>query len=179
MRSSILAAAATLALGAAALTAVPAAAQSTGPSNTYVYGTLGYTDHGIYGDDLGTVTGRLGSRWGWFGVEGEVAGGVNHQSVGAPGDSAGINDQETIYGVGYLPLGHHIDLFARIGYGRTEWDYKGLNHPGDGDTNWNVGGGGQWFWNNHDGLRAEYTREDFDHAQQNAQDWSVSYVRKF
>jgi hypothetical protein len=93
--------------------------------------------------------------------------------------SVGINDQQTIYGVTYLPLAKNLDLFGRIGVGRTDWTYKGPAHPDDGDTNWNVGGGAQWFFASGDGVRAEYTRESFDHAPQNGHDWSLSYVRKF
>lgn len=161
----------------AAAIAAPALAQDTsGPSTTYIYGSAGYTNHDVYGKNLGTVDGRLGSRWGWFGVEGEVSGGVNRANV--TGGKAGINDQETLYGVVFLPIGHQVDLFGRIGYGRTQWDYKGAGHPSDDDRNWNVGGGGQWFWSRHDGVRAEYTRETFDHAP-DSDTWSVSYVRKF
>jgi hypothetical protein len=174
MRTFVLTAAAALLLGAAG----SASAQTDDNSRTYVYGSAGYTGHQTLGGQLGTVDGRLGARWGWFGVEGQAGWGVNHLSTG-PGQSAGLNDQQTIYGVAYLPLARNIDLFGRIGYGRTDWAYKGPGHPDDGDTNWNVGGGGQWFFAPKDGVRAEYTRESFDHAPQNAEDWSVSYVRKF
>lgn len=172
--AALAAAAATLALGVQSANAQDA----TTPSGTSFYGTLGYAGHNVYDHELGTVQGRLGARFGrYFGVEGEIAGGVNHAGLGGH-DSAGINDQEAIYGVGYLPLGHNIDLFGRIGYGRTEWDYKGAGHPDDGDHSWNYGGGAQWFWSAKNGIRADYTRERFDHAP-DADTWGVSYVRRF
>lgn len=173
LRSALAAAAASALLG------VQAAKAQDGPfPATSFYGTLGYAGHNVYGDDLGTVQGRLGARFGrYFGVEGEIGGGVDHTNLGF-GRSAGINDQEAIYGMAYLPLGHSIDLFGRVGYGRTEWDYKGLNHPDDGDHGVNYGGGAQWFWSPKNGLRADYTRETFDHAP-DANTWSASYVRRF
>jgi outer membrane immunogenic protein len=172
--TALAATAAIVALGAQTAKAQPPA-PAYGPS---FYGTLGYAGHDVYGADLGTVQGRLGARFGrYFGVEGEFGAGVDHAGVG-PGQRAGINDQETVYGVAYLPLAPGFDLFGRIGYGRTEWDYKGLNHPGDDDRNWNYGGGAQWFWSRKNGVRADYTKENFDHAP-DSDTWAVSYVRRF
>lgn len=193
MTSSLFAvSAAALVLGAAAVAAASASAQdlSTQPDNTadhYWYGMLGYTAHEVFSTDLGTIDGRLGARWGWVGIEGEAGVGVNHQRIGnkftsptgVPGSSVGINAQQSIYGVGYLPLGHNIDLFARVGVGLTQWNFKGMAHPDDNDTNWNIGGGGQWFWDGSNGLRAEYTRENFQRAPEDSNSWSISYVRKF
>jgi outer membrane immunogenic protein len=196
MTSSVLAVcAAALALAAAAAPASaqgvygpPATSQTDNTATHYWYGMFGFTDHEVYSSDLDTVDGRLGARWGWFGIEGEAGLGVNHHRIGngtrtgvtgVKPNTAGIDNQQTIYGVGYLPLGRGIDLFARVGYGRTDFDFKGMTHPArDDNTNINAGGGGQWFWDGTDGIRAEYTREDFNHAQ-SADSWSVSYVRKF
>lgn len=196
MTSSFLAvSAAALALGAAVaaapasaqVAAPPASTQSDNTATHYWYGMFGVTDHEDFSGDLDTVDWRLGARWGWFGLEGEAGWGVNHTRIGngvtgTTGETAnfaGINDQQTIYGVGYLPLSPNIDLFARIGLGRTDFNFKGVTHPADDrNINWNVGGGGQWFWDGLDGVRTEYTKENFDHAA-NADAWSVSYVRKF
>jgi hypothetical protein len=191
--------AAALALGAVVVAAAPASAQveptppppvSAQADNTathYWYGMFGFTNHEDFSSSLFTADGRLGARWGWFGLEGEVGWGINHARIGSGvtantglrANSVGINDQQTIYGVGYLPLGRNIDLFARIGYGRTDWNFKGMGHFLDDDTSWNVGGGGQWFWDGQDGIRAEYTRENFNRAVPNSDSWSISYVRKF
>jgi outer membrane immunogenic protein len=187
--SRLAASIAALALGAAAVAAGPASAQSTEPDNTathYWYGMIGYSNHEAFSSNLGTLDGRLGARWGWFGLEGETSWGVNHSRIGnhftgntdVPGITAGLNNQQTIYGVGYVPLGRGIDLFARAGWGRTDWNFKGMAHPDDDETNWNIGGGGQWFWDTNNGVRAEYTRENFNIVP-NADDFSISYVRKF
>lgn len=188
--SFLVVSAAALALGAAAVIAAPAAAQTDPHDNSashYWYGMLGFTNHEVFSSSLFTFDGRLGARWGWFGVEGEAGVGINHHRIGnglisnsgMMGNSVGLNNQQTIYGVGYLPLTPNIDLFARAGFGRTQWNFKGMAHPDDGDTNWNVGGGGQWFWNGNNGIRAEYTHETFNRASATADDWSVSYVLKF
>ena len=194
MTSSLLAvsAAALTLVGVAAVAAAPVSAQDvpTQADNTadhYWYGMLGFTDHEAFSSSLDTIDGRLGARWGFLGVEGEAGVGINHHRIGnhftspagVPGNTVGINNQQTIYGVGYLPLGRNIDLFARIGYGRTGWNFKGMAHPSDNDTNWNAGGGGQWFWDGSNGVRAEYTHENFNHALASSDSWSISYVRKF
>jgi hypothetical protein len=177
MPHSHLSAAVAAALIGAAFAVQPAAAQDTGPS-TYVYGTLGYANHGVGGADLGTIQGRIGDKFSrYFGVEGEFGGGVNRDSIGG-NESVRINDQEAVYGVGYLPIMPHLDLFARVGVQRTDWDFKGPLDEHSLDTSWNWGAGGQYWLDRHNGVRAEYTRENFDHAP-NGDDWSVSYVRKF
>lgn len=174
---SAVAGAAAAALFAAALAAQPAAAQDGSPSS-YVYGTLGYANHGVGGADLGTVQGRLGDRFSrYLGVEGEVGFGVNREGIGG-NESARINDQEAIYGVGYLPIMPHLDLFARIGVQRTDWDFKGPLNEHGAEKSWNWGAGGQYWLDRHNGIRAEYTRENFDYAP-TGDDWSVSYVRRF
>jgi outer membrane immunogenic protein len=191
MTSSVLvASAAALALAAAAAVAAPASAQTATTDNSptrYWYGMLGSTNHEVFSSSLFTLDGSLGARWGWFGVEGEFGWGINHHRIatgltgntGMMGDSVGLNNQQTIYALGYLPLTRDIDLFARAGYGRTDWNFKGMGHLEDQDTNWNIGGGGQWFWNGASGIRAEYTHETFITTPVTADSWSVSYVLKF
>jgi opacity protein-like surface antigen len=178
MRPSVLAAAAAaLALGAAASAAGPAAAQDAqDPDNTYLYASLGYIGHDEHGE-LGSVVGRIGSRWNFIGVEGEAGWGVNRRST-AVGQTIAIDNQQTVYVLGYIPVQPNIDLFGRVGYGRTEWNYTGQDHPQSNDTNWNLGGGGQWFFDPNNGLRAEYMYEFFAHAL-NANDWSISWVHRF
>jgi hypothetical protein len=175
MRPSVFAVAVALALGAA-LSGGPAAAQRDEYANTYVYLSTGYIGHDEHGE-LGSVVGRAGARWDYIGVEGEAGWGVNRRSFGTT-QSVAIDNQQTIYVLGYLPLQPNIDLFARLGYGRTRWNYEGVGHLPDQDQNWNVGGGGQWFFTPNDGLRAEYMNEFFAHAM-NANSWSISYVHRF
>ena len=198
MTSSFLAvSAAALALGAAprgarpprrkSSMAPPATAQSDNTATHYWYGMFGVTDHEVFSGNLGTVDGRLGARWGWFGLEGEAGWGVNHHRIGngvtgitgVKANIAGINDQQTIYGVGYLPLGRDIDLFARIGYGRTDLDFKGMTHPADDGTPtgmWAAAANGSGTART---ASAPSTPGRISTVRPNADAWSVSYVRKF
>jgi len=161
----------------AILCAGPALAQSTnfGLSPTY-YGTLGYSDFNNTNSsaDLSAVTGRLGARLSpYLGAEGEVSVGV--------GNSSGLhlNDQYAGYAVGYLPLQPNLDLLARVGYGHSDLNIEG-NGPSFGADSWNFGAGAQYFFDHHNGIRADYTREDFQCGHcGDANVWSIAYVRKF
>jgi opacity protein-like surface antigen len=179
------------------VSAVPAIA-SAQTANTGVYGTLGYADAHGSGVDLGTVQGRLGYRFNdWLGVEGEVAGGVKSDDVSTTvGTStvtgkAKIDHQEAIYGVGFLPLSPNWDLLGRIGYGNTKVKVSDLTVTGPGGTvsnlsgsasgdSWNFGVGAQYHWDGKNGIRADYTREEFrDNGAGHADVWAVAYSRKF
>jgi hypothetical protein len=158
-----------------------AAAQSLDLHPQY-YGTLGYNDFSTdNGADLSAVTGRLGARLNpYFGAEGEVSVGVgsDHFNNGA---GVHLNDQYAGYAVGYLPLQPNLDLFARGGFGHSDFhtSFQGVNADQGADS-WNFGAGGQYFFDHKDGFRAEYTREDFQCSHCSGADvWSVAFVRKF
>ena len=176
MKSLIIAASA-----AAACFTLPALAQAqTAPE---VYGTLGYAQGSSGGVDLGAVQGRVGARWHYFGVEGELAGGVKSDTttVGATNVKVKLNDEEAVYGVGFLPVSPNFDLFARVGYGETNTKASSgaLTADGSGHS-WNYGVGGQYFFTPKDGLRIDYTRQDFTQSgSKDANVWGASYVRKF
>ena len=74
----------------------------------------------------------------------------------------------------------NADLFIRGGYGSTRLR---ASAPGvsvsDSEESWNYGAGGQYFFDANNGVRAEYTRHDFNHNAGSADAWAVSYVRKF
>jgi outer membrane immunogenic protein len=170
---------------AALLAAAPAFAQ-TAPFGQ-VYGTLGYNNFSSQDNtDLSAFTARLGTRLGaHFGVEGEVSTGLGSDKgsfAGAPA-SLHLDDQYAGYAVGYLPVAPHIDLFARVGYGHSDLHLSSAI-PGDGgsfgEDSVNYGAGGQYFFDHHNGLRAEYTRQDYQCSNCGSADvWSVAYVRKF
>jgi hypothetical protein len=176
MKSLLIAAAALAALGVAA----PAFAQDPNISG---YGTLGAEDFNANDANIGAVTGRLGARIGrYFGVEGELSGGFSNSHVNDGGVSANasLRDQYAAYAVGFLPVMPNADLFARLGYGASDLH---LSAPGVSDTinetSWNVGGGGQYFFDGKNGVRAEYTRMTADRSDLDANVWSLGYVRKF
>jgi hypothetical protein len=161
---------------AAALLAAPAFAQNVSINtqpNTGFYGTLGYTDRSADGADLSGITGRVGDRlFNYFGVEGEATFGV--------GDDNGLHldNRAGVFGVGYLPIAPNIDLFARAGWSETQLSFHGSGFSAQGNDNgFSYGAGGQWFWDGKNGVRGDWTRDDYGHDQ--ADVWGVSYIRKF
>ena len=166
---------------AALLAAAPALADPPAVSG---YGTLGYTDFSGDSANLGAITGRLGARWGrYIGAEGELSGGVTSDTanIGGVNTKVRIGDQFAGYVVGFLPVSPNADLFARLGYGQTRLNVSTPGTGAGGDhTSVNYGVGGQYFFDGSNGVRADYTRMDFtNHANFNANVWSLAYVRKF
>lgn len=185
------------AAAAAALIPAAALAQSAPATNsTGFYGTLGYFGTSTQGVDLSALQGRLGYRFlPWLGIEGEGAFGLNADKStqtldGVTADTkVRLRDQEAIYGVGFLPLSQNFELFGRVGYGhqgaKVSATAVGTATPISfaekvaGDS-WNFGGGGQWFFDDKNGVRADYTREEFTpRGAGHADTWALSYVRKF
>ena len=180
MKIALIAAAATATLAVAAFAAPATAQDAAAPSGVTWYGNLGYSGVDSDHTDLSAVTGRVGARFGaHWGVEGEASFGVDHASDGA-GTNVRLNNQEAVYGVGYLPISPKIDLFARVGYGEQDFHFSGA-FPGHENTgSWNYGVGAQYFWDGKDGIRGDYTRVDTTkHDYPDANTWGVSYVRKF
>lgn len=170
------------ATSAAALAlAAPAFAQD--PWAVSGYGTLGYSDYNADSANVGGITGRLGARFGqYLGVEGEVSGGVVNDHIDYLGTRANVhlNDEFAGYGVAFLPLAPNADLFARVGYGQSQIRLSNANGSVTGNENsWNIGAGGQYFFDGHNGVRLDYTRFNADHSAFNTNVWSAAYVVKF
>lgn len=150
---------------------------------TTFYGTLGYAGTSNSDVNLGAIQGRLGARFGsYVGLEGELAGGVKSDTVDVAGTPVDVKlqHQEAAYAVGYLPVTPRFDLFARAGYGHSQIKASAAGVSGTGgEDSWNYGAGGQYFFTDKDGVRADYTRHDFNHNGGDADVWSVAYVRKF
>jgi len=171
---------------AAAALCAPALSHAQDATNlTGFYGNLGYADAHSNGVDLGAIQGRLGYRMNnYLGVEGELAGGVKSDHVAvAPGVAARLKlrHQEAIYGVGFLPLTPQWDLLGRVGYGGStvRASAAGLKAT-DADNSWNFGAGAQYHFDGKNGIRADYTREEFvGHGSDHANVWSVAYSRRF
>ncbi len=176
MRNIILSAA------AVSLFAVPAMAQSL-QSPTY-YGTLGYSQ--MQGDDadLGAVTGRLGAKLTpYLGVEGETSFGVGHDDVSFAGVDGKVEHRYDVaaYGVATLPVQPNFDLFARVGYGVTEVKASAAGvAASDHADSVNYGVGANYHLDGVNGIRADWTRRDFqDDNAGEADVYSLSFIRKF
>lgn len=165
---------------AVAAVAVPASAQSW--SSPSWYGSLGYGNVSAEDADvdLDTITGRVGARFNpYFGVEGEASFGLSDEEV-LPGVDVSLNYDAAAYAVGFVPVSQNLELFGRIGYGTTEIEASGggLTASEDGDS-WNYGVGANYFFDGLNGVRADYTRRDFQDDGGEADVWTVSYIRRF
>ncbi|MDP1875706.1 porin family protein [Phenylobacterium sp.] len=172
----------TAAAAVAVLAAVPAAVQAQ-PIGSEVYGSVGYAQSRSDGLDLGAIQGRAGVKINeYFGVEGELALGVKDDSfrVGGADVDVELEHSAAIYGVGFLPINPNADLFARVGYGTTEVKASagGVSAKADGES-WNFGVGGRYFMDAQNGVRVDYTRQEFQDDGGAADVWSLGYVRKF
>lgn len=190
----------TAASAVAIVCALPAiaSAQTATTRPTGVYGTLGYANTHDSGVNLGAIQGRLGYRFNdWLGVEGEAAFGVKGDNVSTTVGTASvtgkakIQDQEAIYGVGFLPLGTNWDLLGRVGYGRTKVKLSDVRVSGPGvsasnlsssgkGNSWNFGVGAQYHWDGANGVRADYTREELTGSNSGHADvWAIAFSHRF
>jgi len=172
-----------IAAAVAAAALVPAAASAQSASGVTGYGSLGYSHHSMDDVDVGAIQGRIGARINpYLGVEGELGFGVKKDdlNIGGVNAKAELKNSAAIYGVGFLPVAPNADLYARVGYGKSEVKVSapGVSAKGDGNS-WNYGVGGQYFFDDNNGMRADYTRHDFEDDAGEADVWSVGYVRKF
>lgn len=170
-----------LSVAAVSLLAAPAFAQDN--TRTGMYGTLGYSQLDGSDGDLGAVTGRLGARLNRnLGVEGEVSVGVRDDdiAVGPVEGSLELEYDAAAYGVAYLPISDNLELFARGGYGTTqvEADVAGFSETANGES-WNYGAGANWYFDQNNGLRGDWTRRDFTDDGGEVDVYSLSYVRRF
>jgi outer membrane immunogenic protein len=159
--------------------AAPAFAQDFTPTG---YGTVGVAAGNYEGADLTAIEGRVGARFGqYLGVEGELAGGVDgdHTTIAGTKFDVDLNYSAAVYGVGFLPITPKADLFARVGYGKSDIDYSGPANGSADSNSWNYGVGGQYFFTDKDGVRADLTRHDFEDDGGKADVFTIGYVRKF
>lgn len=168
-----LAAASAVALLAAA---APAMAQD-------LEGSVAYSSSDFDPATLGAVTGRL--TWNAtpiFAVEGEASLGVKDDTVTTGGITSDVElkHQLAVYGVAGVPVGESGRVFARVGYGTTKVKatVAGVSASNSEDSV-NYGVGGQFFFDGANGLRADYTKQDFRNGGGDADVWSIGYVRKF
>jgi hypothetical protein len=175
--------AATLALAGLALSGQ---AQAQDAPLTGLYANLGYANLDLdWTPDSSALQGRLGYRFNtWLGVEGEIAGGLKKQERSLLNYK--VDHSEAIYGVGFLPLSPKWDLIGRIGYGHTKVTVSapdtvviGGYKASVGEDSWNVGGGVQYHFDGRNGVRADYTRHEYQGSDRHADVWSIAYSRRF
>ncbi len=179
---SLIAAASAIAIAAIA---APAFAQSSsyGPVTPYINLGYSYADSTLNNfsanPGFSVIDGRLGAKVGrYLGAEGELAFGVNSTDQG--GVDYKVRNTYAGYVVGFLPIMPNADLFARVGYGHENLraNVNGQSFT-TGTDSINYGAGGEYFLTPHDGIRVDYTRDEFRQDNGHANVWGVSYVRKF
>jgi hypothetical protein len=164
-----------------ALVGLPAAALAQDSPRGYA--TLGYSQIDTEQAVLGAVTGRAGWKvLPYVAVEGEASVGVEDETFDVSIDGAGtieLKHDVAAYFVAFLPLGDHVELFARAGYGSTsiESSVPAVSVVGDGES-FNYGAGASAFYGAN-GVRADWTRKEFTDNGGEADSWSVSYIRRF
>jgi outer membrane immunogenic protein len=181
-----------IAASAAALAcAIPAIAAAQTAAPTGFYANLGYTDFNLKPVNLGAIQGRVGYRFNnWVGVEGELAGGVKDDHADVATGLASpptvrvttkLKHEEAIYGVGFLPVSPNADLLARVGYGDTSGRGSALGTTvGAHGDSWNYGVGGQYHFDGVNGVRVDYTRQEFTNGTSGHGDvWAIAYSRRF
>ena len=162
MKLLLAAAAAAVTLGAAGAASAQALPGFMSPVSPYL--NLGYGSYQVENDNLPSVGAgivRGGLRFGRnVGVELEGSMGLDTEDTDF-GTTAELDSQYAAYIVGIIPATDRVDLFARVGLGRAQYDpdTAANDDPDDVDTI-NYGLGIQGFFTPHLGARADYTRID-------------------
>lgn len=149
-----------------------------------VTGSIGYTQLDGDDGDLGAVTGRVGYDFTRnLGIEGEASVGVKDQDVTFGGVNTTLEHEydAAVYGVAKLPLSENLELFGRVGYGTTEVKAStaGFAATEDGESV-NYGVGANYFIDGRNGIRADWTRRDFQEDNGGELDtYGLSFVRRF
>jgi outer membrane immunogenic protein len=169
-----------IALAAAAVAAVAFASPALAADAPQInwYGNVGYANVDASGGPaLDTVNVRVGGRSTHFGIEGEASVGLGDKNDS--GAKVKVQDEYAAYAVGFLPVSPNADVFARIGYGRTDIKASAGGFSATaGEDSVNYGVGGQYMWGAN-GVRADYTYLNFQNGGGHANAWGLSFVRKF
>ena len=185
MKKSLIAAASVAAIASVLPAAAQAQAQNffapTEKTGAYANLNLGLADGGQ--PDLGIVQGRLGYRFNnYLGLEGEAATGIKSDTdnIGGVDVNTKLKHEFAGYVVGFAPIATNTDLIARVGYGTTRIKASALGvSDSASEESWNFGVGAQHLFDGVNGIRADYTRQEFNHDAGHANVWTVGYARKF
>jgi opacity protein-like surface antigen len=171
-------------LAAAAGIALLAGASAASAEN---YASIGYSKIDLEGIKLGAVNARLGTNINpWFGVEGELAIGVDDDSetvpAGDPDFPAGtyavdLKHQIAAFAVARAPLGEGFTVFGRVGYASSKAEFTSptasVQAKGDGVA---YGIGAQYQFGAN-AIRGDVTRYDVEIGDADA--YQISFVRMF
>jgi len=169
-----------IAAAAASAFAVPAAAQSSfDPQISVSAGYARYVD-GSEDWDGHTATGRITARLHrYFGVEGDFALGLGSSDIA--GVDVSMNSNVAGYVVAYWPVDPNLDLTARVGYGSTEleFDFGGGTTVTESFDGMAFGIGAQYYFDEHNGVRFDVTRHEYNDIDGGLDSVGITYVRRF
>lgn len=175
----------TLALAAFAMSGAALVSSAQAQEAPRGYGVLGYSQIETDQADLGAVRALAGWKLtAHLGLEAEASFGVKDQrfDVSIDGVSGVIELKRDVaaYAVAFLPLGRHVELFARAGYGtsKIEASAPSVTAKGDGGS-LNYGVGANLFVDDVNGLRADWTRREVSKHRGDTDAASLSYIRRF
>ncbi|MFN3669894.1 MAG: outer membrane beta-barrel protein [Brevundimonas sp.] len=170
---------AAVAAAAASALALPAAAQTmTSPELSVSAGYARFVD-GSEDWDGHSFTARGTARFNrFFGVEADLAVGLGSSEIA--GVDIKMNNNIAGYAVAYLPLSEQADLFARVGYGSTEFELEfGGASVTESYDGYALGVGGQYFFDANNGVRMDVTRHEYDDLDGGLDSVAFTYVRRF
>ncbi len=174
----------TKALLLAAAASLATAGAATAQDGQFHLGA-GYTYLDADGVEFDVITLRGGYDFTEFlGAEGELQFGLSDETVTA---GAVTGDLSYDFGIGLFgkaqyPLTEQFSVFARLGYVYQEAEaaaaFGGQNfNVSDGEGGVGYGVGAEWAFYGPNGVRFDYTRNDFDAGENDA--FTLSYVRRF
>jgi outer membrane immunogenic protein len=138
-----------------------------------IYGGVGYSTFtaDVEGEDatLGAIMGRLGYKTNpFFGVEGELAIGVQDESFDVLGTEVDVSLENSygVFAVGWLPIPLVGDLFGRVGYADLSVEASALGTSlSESGSGLAYGAGFQLSSIPFTKLRLEYTRYEPDDGE--------------
>lgn len=168
-------------IAAVAISAIAAPALAQSVSEPRGYGNLGYTH--LDDTSTGAVTGRLGVNLNRFiALETEASVGVKDHDINVAGVDGKIEHEWDAAGyiVGKYPVSNNLEVFVRTGYGHTELKRELAGGSSDiGSDSWNYGAGVTYLVDGANGVRADWTRRDFNGTDGENDSYGLSFVRKF
>jgi outer membrane immunogenic protein len=155
--------------------AAPGIAQESG-----FYGTAGYSQISTDDVDLGAITLRGGWNFNqYFGAEAEGSFGVVSDDFTVADTQVDIDLNHAIgaFATAGVPLAERGRVFARVGYANVDIEgSSGGVSVSEDDSDIAYGIGGEYLFDDFNGVRVGYTAYDFDET---LDVFEISYLRRF
>lgn len=151
------------------------------------YASIGYSRIDLEGVKLGAVNARLGTNINpWFGIEGEIAIGVDDDSetvpAGDPNFPAGtyavdLKHQVAAFAVARAPIAEGFTVFGRVGYASSKAEFTDPSDTFEAKGDGIAYGVGAQYQFGANAVRGDFTRYDVEVGDADA--FQISFVRMF